>query len=504
MRAPHVSTILMLAAMLVGAVTRTVTTMDEETAHHISQRRYAVEPYYPVHKTVNVRRDGSTNVGQALAARRGIVRSCGNAVCDDDGAFPALGASLFWAGSEYQQDRAHLERNLAFLADYGFDYIRVLGEVGGPYWVNRWMDPGADDYEATISGLTDLAYDAYGLRVEWVIWGGTNFSVTAESRRTLVDRFARMAQGREHKIMSFEIANEGWQTGFPHPEGTQELRELVCRLRAQVPHLVAPTSPAGPEAYGQPRILADGTDNWDFGYKATYQDSCATLGTVHFDRQHSEDGWRPVRQPWYYLCCRGFMPRVGFNDEPIGPGSSVASEEDPLRLIGAAAVTWVSSMAAYTFHSEPGVWGGGHFDPSVGGGSRGLANLDEIPDVRTTFAGFEVLRKLTPQDIVNWSPKNWSWDGHPFRGAFEGGQQRCPSGAATDCAVGLYAMTRGQNFYVPVFGIKGTFRLTASWTMRATLYAPGMKRTVELDAGETLDLNEEEVGRAVLIVGGPQ
>jgi hypothetical protein len=40
--------------------------------------------------------------------------------------------------------------------------------------------------------------------------------------------------------------------------------------------------------------------------------------------------------------------------------------------------------------------------------------------------------------------------------------------------------------------------------MRATLYGLRMERTIELDAGETLDLHEEEVGRAVLIIGGPR
>lgn len=453
-------------------------------------------------------RESSTQDQQSSArraGRRGVVRGCDKAVCDDDGTFPAIGASLFWSASGYRQDRAHLERNLAFLADHGFDYIRVLGEIGGPYWVNRWMDPRRDDYEATIAGLTDLAYDTYGLRVAWVIWGGTNFSVTRESRQQLVDRFASMARGREHKIMTFEIANEAWQNGFPHPAGTEELRELVCRLREQVPHLVAPTSPAGPEAYGQPLKLPDGTDNWAFGYQATYQNSCASFGTVHLDRQHTEDGWRPVRQPWHYLRFREFMPRIGFNDEPIGPGSSVAREDDPLRLIVAGAATWVSSMAAYTFHSEPGVWGGGHFDPSVGGGPRGYANLDEIPNIRTVFAGYQTLRARTPADVVNWSPTDWSGEGHPFR-APTGVQPHCLSGAPTDCAVGLYAMTRGRAFYFPVFGLKGTLRVEAAWNMGATLYGfdNDLERPVELEAGETLELREADVGRAVLVVGGPR
>src|SRR5262245_15060977 len=99
--------------------------------------------------------------------RRGVVRLEGKAVVDDDGPFLALGTSLFWSTWGALHDRARWERNLALLRNK-VDYIRVLGVVG---WPNRTTT--LDDFtEAVISDVTDTAYDKYGYRVKWVIFGG--------------------------------------------------------------------------------------------------------------------------------------------------------------------------------------------------------------------------------------------------------------------------------------------------------------------------------------------
>ena len=64
------------------------------------------------------------------------------------------------------------------------------------------------DYDKVIAGLTDLAYDKYGLRVQWTLFGGAPSTPPGRAREALVDRFATMSRGREHKIFAFEIANE--------------------------------------------------------------------------------------------------------------------------------------------------------------------------------------------------------------------------------------------------------------------------------------------------------
>jgi hypothetical protein len=73
----------------------------------------------------------------------------------------------------YKHDRAKLEVNLDFLARNGFQYIRALGTLGpntsvlySDYSVDRWMTSSWPDYDQMIAGLTDLAYDRYGIRIE--------------------------------------------------------------------------------------------------------------------------------------------------------------------------------------------------------------------------------------------------------------------------------------------------------------------------------------------------
>ncbi len=81
--------------------------------------------------------------------------------------------------------------------------------------------------------MTDLAYDRYGMRVQWTLFGGAPFTASATSRTALVDRFAALARGREHKIFAFEIANEAWQNGFRGAQGLSELRNLASAPERQ-------------------------------------------------------------------------------------------------------------------------------------------------------------------------------------------------------------------------------------------------------------------------------
>src|SRR5688572_7888813 len=99
----------------------------------------------------------------AKGSRTGHVRAEGRAVADAAGPFNALGATLFWGAWAYKFDRPRLERNLETLRASGIDYVRVLGSVGGTSWEDRLTDPQWPDYDAIIAGMTDLAYDRYGL-----------------------------------------------------------------------------------------------------------------------------------------------------------------------------------------------------------------------------------------------------------------------------------------------------------------------------------------------------
>ena len=211
---------------------------------------------------------------------------------------------MFWGAWAYKHDRPRLERNLEVLSAAGVDYVRVLGSVGGASWVDRQTDSRWTDYDAIIAGMTDLAYDRYGMRVQWTLFGGAPFTPSGPAREALVDRFASMAQGREHKVFAFEVANEAWQNGFAGPEGLAELRRLGQRLNEKTPVLVALSSPARGAAC------------------ATYAGAGADAMTLHYERGFGDEGpLQPLRRPWTFPApttahARPASPIV-LNNEPM-------------------------------------------------------------------------------------------------------------------------------------------------------------------------------------------
>jgi hypothetical protein len=370
--------------------------------------------------------------GEDPSKRTGLVQLDGNSLVDDGGKFNALGATMMWAAWGYKFDRARLEQNLAFLSEHGFHYIRALGVVGDytgrDYWDGREIDWHWPDYPDVIAGLTDLAFDSYGLRVEWTLIGDgqTNIPETAD-RFALVDTFVAMSQGREEKIIHFEIANEAWQNGFGGSEGIAELRALSQYMKDATPILVAASAPAGVECADK---------------LAVYDGGVADIATIHFDRDigQVEGHWRPVRMPWEHVYCDPPLP-VGSNNEPIGPGASVASEEEPVRLVAAAITTYVSNLPLYVFHSRAGV--------------RGDFNLWEMAGADA----FGHVKDIVPGDLASWDRKNAHWPDSPFRVyAEENGQMLADTmwpdlAAPTAGAVRAYGSVSGSAFFVFPIGI---------------------------------------------------
>ena len=309
----------------------------------------------------------------------------GNSLADDAGPFLGLSASLFWAAWAYKFDIEKLEQNLQFLADSGFNSFRALGVVGDvnnpDYWDGREIDPNWPDYAEVIAGVTDLAYDDYGLRVQWTLIGDGQVTVpTTAEKYALADTFLKMSKGREHKILLLETANEAWQNGFPGAAGEKELRELTAYLRASTNILVAASAPPGHECKDA---------------NAIYDGCIADIATIHFDRdiKKVEGSWRPVRQPWEHQYCG--LP-VGSNNEPIGPGASVYTETSPIKLVAGAVVTYISGLAIHVFHSSAGV--------------LGFEDLMTMPGA----SAFAKLPELLPPDLSSWKPVNAHWNEAPF------------------------------------------------------------------------------------------
>ena len=376
------------------------------------------------------RQGASSAVTKPATVRSGPVRADGRAVSDAAGPFNALGATLFWGAWAYKFDRPRLERNLQVLGAAGIDYVRVLGSVGGASWEDRQTDPRWNDYDAIIAGMTDLAYDRYGMRLQWTLFGGAPFTPSGPARETLVDRFASMARGREHKILAFEIANEARNNGFSGPDGLTELRRLGKRLDDQTTVLVALSAPATGAACD------------------TYAGSGVEAMTLHYARSFGDEGpTRPLLRPWqfpraYDGACRGQLPSIVLNNEPIGPESSVQQDDSPSRIAAGYVMTFLAGNASYVLHAGPGIRGGGKAD--VSSELQRHAHFDELPSFKAIATALGAAKGYLPAGLANWT--------------------RHSPNAATAPLTGfdrLYGASAGRRFVMLAVGIEKPITLRA-------------------------------------------
>jgi hypothetical protein len=403
-------------------------------------------------------------LGIALQAPpAGRIRLVGHAVADDRGEFPALGASLFWAAWGYKHDRPRLDAALKLLADHRFDYIRALGVVGRqPYWSGREIDSRWPDYKDVIAGLTDYAYDRYGLRTEWTIFADADqVNPSADERLKLIDTFVAMSRRREHKIMHFEVANESWQNGFGGAEGIRQIRELTKRLT---------------DATDIPVAISDSEGHECRDHLALYKDAAADIQTEHFSRDVSGPlrAWGPVIAPWSVRECAG-LPTAVSNNEPVGPKSSVASESDPLRIIGGAIASYMAGVGLYVFHTDAGVWG--------------RTAISDMPNAGTILDGFAAMKGYLPSDIANWRRHRHDSKESPFipyagkaRGAI------WPDGH-DDGAAEVLGSDKGDRFFVVPVGVVNGLTLEARRDMEFDVLHPLTGEQLEhhsLKAGETV------------------
>ena len=337
---------------------------------------------------------------QRGATSSNLVRLQGNSLCDDAGPFLGLGASYFQALRDAKYDRPRLNHNLALLASAGFNYVRVLSmvswdglEIAPVMFTNRFRREvsGWPDYWQQFRDLLDLA-GRHGLRVEVTIFADAQHVMPAKSVRLAhLDRILANIAGRERQVMHLEVANEAWQNGFPGPEGVQDLRAFTGYLAERTLVLVAITS---------------NNDTSDRGITALYQGSAADLATVHFsrDRRTPEGGWLPVRDCYRASKLHGVPPVI--SNEPIGPGSSVAAETDPIKLCSAAVFAYLANLPGYVFHSRTGIYGYEKCCPPSGD----LMLFEATPDI----GAFSHLRQLLPPDLASWTRNDGIESPAPF------------------------------------------------------------------------------------------
>lgn len=367
-------------------------------------------------------------------------------MADDGGEFPALGASLFWAAWAYRHDRPRLDEHLALLQAHRFDYIRALGVVGRqPYWRGREIDWRWPDYDEVIAGLTDHAYDSFGIRTQWTIFAdGDEMIPDRNDRFRLVDRFVAMSRGREHKIMHFEVANESWQNGFAGADGIAQIRELARYLNDRTAIPVAISDSEGV-------TCAD--------HDVLYKDAGVQILTEHFDRDISGPlrHWAPVLAPWPILACPG-LPDVVSNNEPIGPGSSVEEDSDPMRIVAAAVVSYLSGVGLYVFHTDAGV--------------RGRDPITAMPDAPAILGGLRAMKGYVPPDLPNWSRYRHDTPGHPFvtyAGPDRGTVRRDRYG---DGPAEVFVAANGDRFFAAAVGVVNEITLEARRAMSLDVLHP--------------------------------
>jgi hypothetical protein len=421
--------------------------------------------------------------GDSVAAARptkprdGRVRVDDHSLADDDGHFLGLGVSYFTALWRCKNDRARLEADLDFLSRQGFNYYRMLSMVGYyPAWDGLEIAPISftsredksvdawSDYWQQLQELIDLAYDRYGMRTQVTIFADAQLMPEKEDRIDHMQKLLAITRGREKKIIMLEVANEAWQNGFPGNEGVSDLREFAEFLNSRTEIPIAITSNHDAEGKAFDRL---------------YADAKADVATWHFSRdRRTDDGWKPVYDCWE-LADRPGIPPISSN-EPIGPGSSVDSEKEPIRLVMAAAFAYAAKAPMYVFHSEAGVFGKTRFEDTPG--------IDR----------FHAIQRLLPTDLPNWQRNDGKEARAPFT-VFAGGQPNryWPEvESARDGCVRNPGSRKNDQFVCVPIGIRPDgLQLQARESLEFSAYDPL--------SGESLKSATVRSGERVTIPAGP-
>lgn len=406
----------------------------------------------------------------APSGRTGAVRLEGRAFVDDQGAFNAFGASLFWALWGEKHDAARLEQNIAFLAQFDVDYIRILGMVGNDGWSDRRIDPTADDYWPTVDALfARLA--RHGLRAQVTIFADAQAVMpSAEARRAFASEWATYADMHADRVQLLEVANEYWQNGLD-----------VAEVRAIGRYLDENTEiPIALSAFEEGHFCS------------LYGGAVADVASIHYDRNVSlADGpWRPERQPWgfpieYAMGCRFDGPAL--NNEPIGPHASVAEDADPLRLALGYVTTFVAGNAAYVYHTGAGIRGGGWADQARGR----FANVFDYD--HTIIRALQHWRNALPAGLANWTRANAQWAEFPW----DGSQHAVDRGDI----VRAYVTMSGEQLRGVILGVRRPHAITAKRPLELQLLHPvtgDTLHTVSLQAGQAWTIPADLTGYVVV------
>jgi len=390
-----------------------------------------------------------------------VVSVNGKSLRDHHGAFLGLGASYFQALRRAKYDRARLQSDLSLLSARGFNYVRILSMVN---WDGLEIAPvsftnsaghsvaGWPDYFQQFRDLLDIV-SSNGMRAEITIFADAQFIMPSKAtRQAHLDGILANIAGRENAIVHLEVANEAWQNGFPGSQGVADLREFAQYLSDRTTVPVAITS---------------NDDTSDGGIISLYSGTAADLATVHFSRDTgtAEGGWLPVRD-----CYRtGNLPGVPpvTSNEPIGAGSSVSSETDPMKLCAAAIFAYIANLPAYVYHSRAGTFGVVNCCPPSGG---------EVTFESTAgISAYQHIRQLLPPDLASWVRNDGLETAAPFTVYCNGQPNKywpSVSGATSGCDRNI-GSSKGKEFVSFPMGIlAGGVTLEARRPLRVQTFDP--------------------------------
>lgn len=373
--------------------------------------------------------------------RLGSVRPINTlSVTDDTGQFFPLGATLFWALWGWKFDRARLQENVKWLQSYGFDYIRILGEVD---WAGHEIKPEWPDYEQLLGEMADWCYKECGIRIQIVVIGGKNAPLMTAARKVV-----NVTRGREDAIIMLEAVNEYNNHG---KASAQEVIAMTEILKGSDVRLIAPSANSTNE-------LMKHSNVW----------------LIHTERKYADEGWRQVRQGWDFKS----VGYVSSNNEPPGPlASADGDNRSPLQLTMMRALSIMCGASFYVLHNAAGVFG-------YVNGNR-PANLWEVPGIDAINKAVRGIDKLLPLGVENWTQVNDGWNPpnptHPLEADshWEGSTGR---GVNKN-----YGAKRGRQFISMPIGIRGFVNLTARAPMMINVYNP---LTLELVHERTMSTND--------------
>ena len=164
----------------------------------------------------------------------------------------------------------------------------------------------------------------------------------------------------------------------------EQMFSMARHVRARVPNLIALSSPGSWESLEE--AVSDPVNAF----------------TVHIDRGSSDAKWRQVRQGYDFKNVKCWVS----GNEPPGPASSVATNDNPLQLAMMRAVGVMCGGSAYVLHTGTGVFGNGVPHPSAG---PRPPNFWEIPNFDAICSALRNIDPLLPEGVENWRVANTQW-----------------------------------------------------------------------------------------------